>query len=185
MHLNGRDIVSPATQRSARQLAATALAVFLTKFYGQPLTGLNVFGVEIQPDIVFGAAFIVVAFQMATFAFHWLGDLAALEPWNSAERVPGLSRIGAASRVVDRIGQVEEQLEKTEKAARALQGQADQAAIDRVASEVRTAREALEALQRSAVRLGRYGAFYLYGLYGALPASLGVAALFWPTVQTY
>lgn len=181
MHLQGKELVSAATQRAARQLVATALTVLLAKVYGVDLTGLQLFGVAIDPATVAGAAFIVVAFQLATFLVHWGGDWFSLAPWNSGERVAGMSRYSAPARILDRMGVIEERLENTEASAKGLQGNADQAAIDRIAGEVLTAREALNGLRRSAISYGRYGFFYLYGLYLALPVVVAVAALLWPS----
>lgn len=181
MHLQGKELVSTATQRAARQLVATALTVLLAKVYGVDLTGLEVFGVAIDPATVAGAAFIVVAFQLATFLVHWGGDWFSLAPWNSGERVAGMPYMNAPARILDKLGLIDERLEHTENAAKGLQGQADQSSIDRLTREVQATKEALNALRRSAITYGRYGSFYLYGLYLLLPFGVAVAALLWPS----
>lgn len=181
MHLQGRELVSAATQRAARQLVATALTVLLAKVYELDLKGLEVFGVAIDPAIVEGAAVIVVAFQLATFLVHWCGDLASLAPWNSPERVGGFGRISAGAKVLDHIGQTEERLANIEQLARVLLQREDQGSIDRLSEEVRKATATLSDLRRSVRGFGRYAAFYFYGLYLALPVVLAAAALLWPS----
>lgn len=178
MHLQGKELVSTATQRAARQLVATALTVLLAKVYGLDLTGLEVFGVAIDPATVAGAASIVVAFQLATFVVHWGGDWFSLAPWNSATKGNGMSVYGGSARILDEIGQVEERLEKIERLARVLQQREDAGSIDRLSSEVRSATATLGDLRRSAIHYGRYGFFYLYGLYFVLPVLVALAALF-------
>lgn len=170
-----------ATQRAARQLVATALTVLLAKVYGVDLTGLQLFGVAIDPATVAGAAFIVVAFQLATFLVHWGGDWFSLVPWNSSERVTGMSRWSVPARTLDQIGVIDERLETVEDKAKELTGQSDQAAIDRLTVELLAVKKGLADLRRSAVNYGRYGLFYIYGLYLALPVAVAVAALSWPS----
>lgn len=111
MHLQGKEIVSEATRRAARQLVATSLIVFLAKFYALDLTGLQVFEVSIDPTIVSGAANIVIAFQVATFLVHWGGDFISLDPWNRGDKVNGISRQSAASSVLLKLDAAIEHLE--------------------------------------------------------------------------
>lgn len=180
MHILGKDLVSTATQKSARQLVATALTVFLAKFYGVDLKGLQIFEVPIDPKVVAGAAFIVVAFQLVTFVIHWGGDFVSLAPWNSSERFTDGRWLDFGGPMVDRMVQMEQRLTSiSDEAQKKLQGQADQAAIDRLTAEVRDAKAALQGLRRSAIKYGRYGFLYFYGLYLALPFALAIAALLW------
>lgn len=183
MHLQGKELVSAATQRAARQLVATALTVLLAKAYGLNLTGLEVFGVAIDPATVAGAAFIVVAFQLATFLVQWGGDWFSLAPWNSAERFSGVARMDIGARMLDRIGQIEEHLEIAAASAKQLQGQADQAVIDHVTAKTDRANELLSVLRKSVRSHGWYANLYFYGLYLLLPVGVAVAALLLPSAN--
>lgn len=181
MHLHGKEMVSLATQRSARQLVGTSLLVVLAKWYQQPLDGLNVFGVPIDPSVIAGAAVAVVIFQSLTFGLHWLGDLFSLPSWNSAEKLNGMSRYSAGAPVLNVLEELSEKLDTVVNSARGLQGQAGQAAIEEVAVQVAKATVAIDRLRPSVRRFGLYGNFYFFGLYFVLPLIVTAAALLLPS----
>lgn len=181
MHLQGKELVSAATQRAARQLVATALTVFLAKLYELDLDGLQLFGVAINPATVAGAAFIVVAFQLATFLVHWGGDYASLVPWNSAERLNGLQVFEGGFNPVDRIGQIEERIARIEASIENTSEKLGADKADRLLASYKDLRVHIESLRRSAVNYGRYRFLYFYVLYLILPVGLALAALLWPS----
>jgi hypothetical protein len=111
MHLQGKELVSPGTQRSARALSVTALVIVLGKHYDVLPSDLELIGVTISQNAVSGAIFWVVGFQLINHIVHWYGDFRSILAWNSPEKVNGIAKWGAGSSIVTKLDRTIDNIE--------------------------------------------------------------------------
>jgi hypothetical protein len=179
MHLQGKDLVSLSTQRSARALMATALVVLLAKHYAVLPTHLLLVGVEISQTAVSGAIFWVLGFQAINHFIHWLGDYQSISSWNSREKVNGIGRTSAGSHIVSKLDRTLEAIDvflNTRKNDQSPEGNIS----DFIAKELDKMRNQLLDLKPSIESYRTFGAFYFFGWFLAFPILFASAAILWP-----
>jgi hypothetical protein len=181
MHLQGKELVSLSTQRSARALAATALVIVLAKHYAVLPTDLELVGVTISQTAVSGAIFWVVWFQVINHVVHWWGDYRSIWSWNSSEKVNGVGRIGAGSHVLSKLDKTLESI-GTFLDARKNDTKPEAKRLDVIAQELTIIRDELSALKPSIESYRTFGAFYFFGWFLAFPILIAIAAILWPDV---
>lgn len=183
MNLQGKDLISTATQKSARALIVIASTVLVAKIYAVPIDTLLVFGLAIPQEAIAAAVWLAVLFQVVNHTVHWTGDWHTGEAWNSSERVNGASRWGAASDILTKLeGAIEkvEILANDDRMPHALQN--PEKAREYV-EEVKRCKTSLETISGQARGFRVFAAFYFFGWYFLLPVGMGVAALLWPSAQ--
>ncbi len=167
------------TQRSARQLAATSIAVLLAVGYKGGLgglNGLNILGVSIDPQVVWGAALWVISFQMATFLAHWVGDFLGAIPVNSGARISNRAHYAPGAPLLNSLQEVRETLlvYQSDQNEKLLMTGLTEGEVRQLLTDVGSK---LELLKPSIKRLNAYALLYLFGLYLALPIVLALSAL--------
>lgn len=179
MHLQGKELVSLSTQRSARALTVTALVIVLAKHYAVLPADLELVGVTISQNAVSGAIFWVVGFQAINHVIHWWGDYRSIWPWNSREKVNGVARIGAGSHILSKLDKTLESIDDFLK-DRARDTKPEGTYPDHIAKELNSMREELSGLKPSIESYRNFGAFYFFGWFLAFPILISVAAILWP-----
>lgn len=181
MHLQGKEIVSQATQRSARTLVASALIVVLAKQYAVLPADLTLLDVKISEAAVAGSIFWVIGFQVVNHFVHWLGDYRSLDQWNSAEKVNGIGRHGAGSHILSKLDKLIETIDVFLDERKADPEHPQGRYPDLVKLELSAMRAELSDLKPSVKAFRTYGAFYFFGWFLILPIIIAFAAMFWPT----
>ena len=179
MHLQGNELVSLSTQRSARALSATALVIVLGKHYGVLPSDLELLGVTISQTAVAGAIFWVVGFQAINHIVHWWGDFRSISSWNSAEKVNGLSRYSAGSNILSKLdNSIESIASFLEERTRDKRPEGNYP--DLIAKELELIKRQLSDIKPSVNSFRSFSSFYFFGWFLLLPLTLAVAAIFWP-----
>lgn len=179
MHLQGKELVSLSTQRSARALTVTALVIVLGKHYSVLPADLEVIGVTISQTAVSGAIFWVVGFQTINHVIHWLGDYRSIWSWNSREKVNGIDRQTAGSHILSKLDKSLESIDVFLD-ARSRDAKFEENYPDHIASELSSMRDELSDLKPSIESYRTFGAFYFFGWFLAFPILIAIAAIFWP-----
>lgn len=179
MHLQGKELVSQATQRSARGLVATALVIVLAKHYEVLPADLSLIGVTIGQTAVSGAIFWVVGFQAINHLIHWWGDYRSIWSWNSKEKVNGMGRMSAGSHILSKLDKTVEQIEVfLDERSRDTKPEGNRP--DAIAKELAMIRKELSELKPSIDSYRTFGAFYFFGWFLVLPMLIAIAAIVWP-----
>ncbi len=179
MNLQGKELVSLSTQRSARALTVTALVIVLAKHYSVLPADLELVGVTISQTAVSGAIFWVVGFQVINHVIHWLGDYRSIWSWNSREKVNGIGRHGAGSHILSKLDKTLENIDVfLEERARDTKPEGNYP--DLIAQELASMRDELSDLKPSIESYRTFGAFYFFGWFLAIPILIAIAAIFWP-----
>jgi hypothetical protein len=181
MHLQGKELVSLSTQRSARALTATALVIVLAKHYAVLPTDLELVGVTISQTAVSGAIFWIVGFQVINHVVHWWGDYRSIWSWNSSEKVNGVGRMSAGSHVLSKLDKTLESIGiflDTRKNDTKPEGKH----LDVIPQELISIRKELSHLKPSIESYRTFGTFYFFGWFLAFPILIGIAAIFWQYV---
>jgi hypothetical protein len=179
MHLQGKDLVSLSTQRSARALMATALVILLAKHYAVLPAKLLLVGVEISQTAVSSAIFWILGFQMINHVIHWSGDFQSIWSWNSREKVNGLSRASAGSHILSKLDYTLENIDDFLK-ARKRDEKPEGHYPDLIATELDSIRDEISGLKPSIESYRTFGTFYFFGWFLACPILLAIAAILWP-----
>ena len=179
MNLQGKDLVSSSTQRSARVLTATALVIVLAKHYAVLPADLELVGVTINQTAVSGAIFWVVGFQVINHLIHWGGDFCSIWSWNSKEKVNGIGRNGAGSHILSKLDKTLESIDSfLEDRSRDTKFEGNYP--DFIAQELTSMRDELSGLKPSIESHRAFGTFYFFGWFLAFPILIAIAAIFWP-----
>ncbi len=175
MNLQGKELVSLSTQRSARALMATAFVVVLAKHYAVLPSDLELVGVTISQTAVSGSIFWVVGFQAINHIVHWYGDYQSLKGWNSKEKVNGIARIGAGSALLTKLDKALESIDVL-RTSRDLGTEPEKNRSDKLD----TIKAELLALKPSIKSFQAFGAFYFFGWFLAFPLTLAILAISLP-----
>jgi hypothetical protein len=179
MHLQGKDLVSQATQRSARALVATALVVVLAKHYAVLPADLELVGVKIGQTAVSGGIFWVVLFQTINHLIHWFGDYYSISAWNSKEKVNGIGRASAGSHILSKLEQTTESIECFLE-ARSRDTKLEGNYPDSIAKEIEIIMKQISDIKPSVKSYRTFGSLYFFGWFLLLPVMFAIAAIFWP-----
>lgn len=179
MRLEGKDLVSNDTARSARILMTAALVVLLGKLYGVLPVEIDVLGVTISEAVVQGGVFWALFFQILNHVVHWFGDFRGQFAWNTGSKKNGVSRWDIGAKQLTALDAV---IERVDVFLRAREDSPtfEKSYPDHVAAELKSIREELDELKPSITKLQTYAGFYFYVWYLILPIGIGAAALFWP-----
>lgn len=178
MHLQGKELVSLSTQRSARALTVTALVVVLAKHYSVLPADLELIGVTISQTAVSGAIFWVIGFQVINHVVHWWGDFSSIWSWNSEEKVNGVARISAGSHILTKLEKTIERIEVFLEERRSNPG-FEENYPDKIATQLCSMHKELSELKPSIESYRSFGAFYFFGWFLVFPIVLAFVALFW------
>ena len=179
MHLQGKELVSLATQRSARSLTATAIVIVLAKYFAVLPAELELVGVTISETAVAGAMFWIVLLQAINHLVHWFGDCRSMWTWNSAEKVNGLSRWSAGSNVLSKLDSALENIEEFINERR-TDPKSEKSYPDLIAAKLDTVVRQLAELKPSIESYRSYGAFYFFGWFLAFPLLVAIIAVCLP-----
>lgn len=175
MHLQGKDLVSLATQRSARALVVTALVIVLAKHYAVLPADLTLVGVTIDQSAVSGAIFWVVGFQAINHLIHWWGDYKSMWAWNSKEKVNGFALHGAGAEILSKLDYTIKEI------ATLLEQKKTQSDPEyNFSDELASIQKNLSDLKPTIESYRSFGAFYFFGWFLALPLAIALAAICWP-----
>jgi len=81
MKIQGQEILSPETLRSARRAMLVSAVVILVKGYGVSLEANSIFGVAIEPHLFDSVALVGLLFGAVLFFYGWTGDIVAYTKW--------------------------------------------------------------------------------------------------------
>jgi len=179
MHLQGKDLVSLSTQRSARALTATALVIVLAKHYTVLPADVELVGVTISQTAVSGAIVWVLGFQAINHFIHWWGDYQSIWAWNSREKVNGVGRFSAGSHILSKLDKTLESIE-TFLRQRAIDTNPEGSNPDSIAKSLESIQDELSDLKPSIKSYRTFGTFYFFVWFLAFPILIGIAAIFWP-----
>ncbi len=179
MNLQGKELVSLSTQRSARALTVTALVIVLAKHYAVLPADLVLVGVKISQTAVSGAIFWVVGFQVINHVIHWWGDYHSIWSWNSREKVNGIGRQAAGSHILSKLDKTLESIDIF-LGQRAYDTKPEGNHPDSIAKELSLIRDELSDLKPSIESYRTFGAFYFFGWFLAFPILIAVSAICWP-----
>lgn len=179
MHLQGKELVSLTTQRSARALTVTALVIVLAKHYSVLPADLLLVGVTISQAAVSGAIFWVIGFQTINHVIHWWGDYQSIWSWNSKEKVNGIGRLSAGSHILSKLDKTLESIDIFLD-ARSRDTKPAGRNSDYISSELKSMRGEIAALKPSIESYRTFGAFYFFGWFLAFPILAAIAAILWP-----
>ena len=183
MNLQGKDLISTATQKSARALIVIASTVLVAKIYAVPIDTLSVFGLAIPHEAITAAVWLFILFQIINHTVHWTGDWHASEAWNSRERVNSLPGFGAASDLLAKLDAAIEKVEMLANDERMPLALRSPESAQEYLDEVKRCKTSLETISGQVRDFRAFAAFYFFGWYFLLPVGMGATALLWPSAQ--
>lgn len=181
MNLQGKPIVSPATQKSATALVVTSLVIFLAKVYEVPIDDLVVFGVNIPLGAIHGAAGAVIFFQIVNHVIHWAGDWHSSAVWNSADKVNGVARISGNVAILSKLDAALDKLDLVTKDHRIESAIRDEKTIEDFRAEVAQCATDLKSIASDVSGFSHFALFYFFVWYLIFPTVFGLLAWFLPS----
>jgi hypothetical protein len=163
MKVQGTDILSEATEKTSRNLKATAAAVIAVKAFCVPVDNLRILNVDLPANLFDVVAFALVAYMMAFLALYWRFDYLL---WRDG---PILAAMNTLNERLRGVGQIMEQIE------RSAEPSAEQ--IRHVEDHYATIKKDVLDQQRAIAQTTEWIRFVILWFHRRIPLGLGAIAI--------
>jgi hypothetical protein len=111
MKVEGADILSDVTEKTSRNLKATAAIVMAVKLFNVPVQDLQVLGIRLPPNLFEVVSFALIGYMMVVLVFYWRTDYLL---WRDGPLLVAKDILGRLRGIKDIVTDVEQFLERKE-----------------------------------------------------------------------
>ena len=109
MNVQGADILSDVTEKTSRNLKATAVIVMAVKLFNVRLQGLEVLGIGLPPNLFDVVSFALIGYMMIVLIAYWRADYLL---WRDGPLLVAKDILGRLRGIKDIVTDVEQFLER-------------------------------------------------------------------------